>query len=443
MSVIDRGRSNASSPTRRAHPPLSPSEIDVDQNSNPLSRDTIAIGHGYNPASAGGAAKPPIYMTSTFVSPTAAALKAQHALFFDGRAAEAGYIYARLGHPNLTVVEQRLAALDGAEDAACFASGMAAIATSFVSLLAPGQTILHSEPLYSGTDNLIYKELKRLKISGFGFTDGFDETAIDLAAERALAVGPIGMIWLESPANPIGTLVDIALVSTMSDRIALRQGSRPIIAVDNTFLGPILQNPLALGADLCMTSLTKYAAGHSDLLAGSLSGRAALLERLKSTRTLIGTTLDAHSAWLLTRSIETMALRTERAAENARKVAGFLATHDKVTWISHLDFLPAGSPQESLYRRQARGAGSTFSFKVKGGEREAFAMLDAMRLAKLAVSLGGTETLICHPATTTHFSVPAARRSAMGVDDSLIRVSVGIEAADDLLADFAQALGAF
>ena len=408
-----------------------------------LSRETLAVGYGYDPASAGGSAKPPIYMTSTFVATSAAALKAQHAMFFDGRASEAGFIYARLGHPNLTVLEARLAALDGAEDAACFASGMASIATTLVSLLKPGETILHSEPLYSGTDNFVYNELSRLDIAGFGFSDGLDGAAVRAAADRALAKGPVGIIWLESPANPIGSLVDMALVSAVADEIAARQGRRPVIAADNTFLGPFLQNPLMLGADLCMTSLTKYAAGHSDLLAGGISGSKAMLTRLKLTRTLMGTALDAHTAWLVARSIETMALRTERAVRNAREVAGFLNGHPKVRWTSHLDFLPEGGAAEAVYHRQSRGAGSTFSFKIHGGEAEAFAMLDALRIAKLAVSLGGTETLICHSASTTHYSVPAARREAMGVDASSIRVSVGIEGADDLVADFRQALEAF
>ena len=408
-----------------------------------LSKETLAVGYGYDPAGAGGAAKPPIFMTSTFVAPSAAALKAQHALFFDGRQAEAGYIYARLGHPNLTTLEARVAALDGAEDAACFASGMASIATTLISLLKPGQTILHSEPVYSGTDNFIHNELSRLDICGFGFAEGLDFGAMQAAADRACEKGPVGIIWAESPANPIGSLVDLALVAQLADDLAERQGFRPVVAVDNTFLGPFLQNPLALGADLCMTSLTKYAAGHSDLLAGAISGSAAMLSRLKLTRTLMGTALDAHTSWLVARSIETMALRTERAVVNARKIAAFLAAHPKVRWLSHLEHLPKGGAAEAVYHRQARGPGSTFSFKIAGGEAQAFAMLDALRIAKLAVSLGGTETLICHSASTTHYSVPVERRQALGVDDSSIRLSVGIEDADDLIADFEQALEAF
>ena len=408
-----------------------------------LSKETLAVGYGYDPASASGSAKPPIYMTSTFVAPSAAALKAQHALFFEGRQAEAGYIYARLGHPNLTTLEARVAALDGAEDAACFASGMAAISTTLISLLKPGQTILHAEPIYSGTDNFIHNELSRLDIGGFGFADGLDFGAIRAAADRALSKGPVGIIWAESPSNPIGSLVDMTLVSRIADELAEAQGFRPVIAFDNTFLGPFLQNPLSLGADLCMTSLTKYAAGHSDLLAGAISGSAKMLSRLKLTRTLMGTALDVHTSWLVARSMETMALRTERAVLNARKIAVFLAGHPKVNWLSHLEHLPEGGQAEAVYRRQARGPGSTFSFKIVGGEAEAFAMLDALRVAKLAVSLGGTETLICHSASSTHYSMPVERREALGVDDSSIRLSVGIEDPDDLIADFEQALEAF
>ncbi|BBE70980.1 cystathionine gamma-synthase family protein [Oharaeibacter diazotrophicus] len=408
------------------------------------SAETLAISAGYDPASARGAAKPPVYLTSTFVYPSAAAAKDLHVAFFDGVDAGAapGFIYARLGHPNLDMIEARVAALDGAEDAACFASGMAAITTTLLALLAPGDGILHTRPLYGGTDALIYGELARLGFPAFGILDAVDPAEVDRAVDAALAAGPVGVIWVESPANPTATIADLALIAAAADRIAARQGRRPPIVVDNTFLGPLASNPLRHGADLVMTSLTKYAAGHSDLLAGGISGSAALVRRLKQARTLFGTPLDAHSCWLLLRSLETLALRTARAFANARAIAEYLRGHPKVRSVTWLGFLAEGTPARAAFERQYRGTGSTFSFKIAGGEAEAFRMLDRLKVMRMAVSLGGTETLICHSASTTHYAVPKARREAVGVDDSTLRISVGIEDPADLLADLEQALEA-
>jgi cystathionine gamma-synthase/methionine-gamma-lyase len=201
-----------------------------------------------------------------------------------------------------------------------------------------------------------------------------------------------------------------------------------------------MQSPLQHGADLCMTSLTKYAGGHSDMLAGAVSGAFARIEPLRKTRTILGTHLDPHGSWLMLRSLETMPLRAERAGRNAQAVARFLAAHPKIAHVNYAGFLPEGSAAHAVFKRQCLGAGSTFAFDIKGGEPEAFRMLDALRVLRLAVSLGGTETLICHSASTTHFSVPKARREASGVTDSTIRLSVGIEHEDDIINDLAQAL---
>jgi cystathionine gamma-synthase/methionine-gamma-lyase len=210
--------------------------------------------------------------------------------------------------------------------------------------------------------------------------------------------------------------------------------------VDNTFLGPLLQSPLALGADLSITSLTKYCGGHSDLMAGGVSGSAALVAKLKALRTLSGNHLDPFSSWLLLRSFETLGLRTDRACSSARAVAEFLRAHPKVAAVTYLGFIE-GEARE-VFDRQCRGTGSTFSFRLHGGEAEAFRLLDALRVLRLAVSLGGSETLICNPATTTHYQVPRERREAGGIFDSTLRLSVGLEAPADLIADLAQALDA-
>jgi len=415
-----------------------------------LHLETLAISHGYDPQSGQGAAKPPIYATSTFVYRSAQQAKDIHEAFFDGPDTEGArriagepqaYIYGRLGHPNLTMVEARLCALDRGEDSAVFNSGMSAITTTLMTFVRPGDTIVHSQPIYGGTDNFLHNVLPEFGVSPFGFADGLSEASIQDALDRAMAHGPIGVIWLESPANPTAAIVDIALVARLAKAVEDKQGRKPIIVVDNTFLGPLLQSPLAEGADLCMTSLTKYCAGHSDMLAGGVSGSKELIASLKIMRTLKGAHLDAQTAWLLLRSFETLPLRTERACSNALKIASYLREHPKVAGVTYLGF--RDEPEAvALMARQSRGTGSTFSVRLKGGEAECFRFLDRLQVMRLAVSLGGTETLICHSATTTHYNVPKASREAAGITDATMRLSVGLEHPDDLIADLEQALDA-
>jgi cystathionine gamma-synthase/methionine-gamma-lyase len=406
-------------------------------------KETIAVGQGYDPAAHHGAAKPPIYMTSTFVYRNAQHAKSAHEDYAAGRSPDAddGYIYARLDHPNMVMLQERMAALDGAEACAVFNSGMAAISTTLLALLRPGESILHTRPIYGGTDGLLNNLLLPAhNVRPVPVDDALDEISILAAAETAMRHGPVSVIWVETPANPTAGIADIALFAHVAVILEAKQGRRPVLVVDNTFLGPTVQSPLALGADLCMTSLTKYAGGHSDMLAGSVSGSVARIEPLRKLRTSLGTHLDPHGCWLMLRSIETMPLRAERAARNAASVARFLAAHPKIAHVNYAGFLPEGSAARAVFQRQCKGAGSTFAFDIKGGEAEAFRMLDALRVLRLAVSLGGTETLICHSASTTHFSVPKDRREASGVTDSTIRLSVGIEHEDDIIADLAQAL---
>ena len=414
-----------------------------------LHPDTIAVGHGYDPREAWGAAKPPIVLSSTFVYPTAQAAKDFHRAFFEGAAESAdgspvgeGYIYARLGHPSLTMVETRMAALDRAERTAGFNSGMAAISTLALAFLRPGDSLVYSRPIYSGVDNLVNTVLPAFGIHAEGVVDGLDEAAIRAAAIAAQAKGPLALFLLETPANPTAALVDIALVRRIAEEIGARQAARPLVSVDNTFLGPLLQQPLAHGADFCVTALTKYCGGHSDLLAGSVSGSAELIGRLEGLRMLLGNAMPPFTAWLLLRSFESLPVRTERASSNAAKVATFLSRHPKVAAITWLGELAEGSPERAVFERQCGGAGSTFSFTIRGGEAEAFRLLDQLRLLKLAVSLGGSETLICHPATATHFNVPASQRSSSGIGEGTLRLSVGLEHPDDLIADLARGLDA-
>ncbi len=417
---------------------------------HPLAPETQMMGFGYDPKLSEGAIKPPIFLTSTFMFRSAQEGKD----FFDftsGRrepppGQSSGLVYSRFNNPNLEVLEDRLALWEGGEAAAVFSSGMAAISTVLWAWVRPGDVVLTSQPLYGGTETLIEKTLPNYGVRAVGFDDGCDRAAVTAAADRALALaaghgGRVCLLLVETPANPTNSLVDLALVRGISDLIAARQGGeRPPVAVDNTFLGPVFQQPLAHGADLALYSLTKYVGGHSDLIAGGVVGSRAMLAPVRALRGALGTQLDPHTAWMLMRSMETLALRMQRSAENARRVAEFLRDHPKVAAVNYLGFLGAGEPRTAVFGRQCASPGSTFSFSIRGGEPEAFRLLDALQVIKLAVSLGGNETLMSHPASTTHSGVPRATRERLGITDAVVRISVGIENAADLVADLQQAL---
>ena len=404
-----------------------------------LSPSTLMMGHGFDPALSEGSLKPPVFLTSTYVFESAAAGKR----FFEGVTGKRpggaeGLVYSRFNGPNQEILEDRLGIWEEAEDALTFTSGMAAIATVLLALVRPGDTIVHSAPLYAATETLIGKILGRFGVHWLDFPAGATRAEIDAVLTKASAAGRVPLIYLESPANPTNALVDIEAVSASRD--ALFKGEKPLIVIDNTFLGPLWQQPLKHGADLVLYSLTKYAGGHSDLVAGGAVGSKAAINPIRLMRNTIGTILDPHPAWMLLRSLETLELRMSRAGENAAKVCAWLRDHPKVELVGYLGFLDEGSRQADIYNRHCTGAGSTFSLYLKGGEAEAFRFLDALKIAKLAVSLGGTETLASHPAAMTHLSVADARKQALGIGDNLVRISIGVENADDLIADFEQAL---
>lgn len=412
-----------------------------------LRPETLMLGYGYNPALSEGAVKPPVFLTSTFVFKTAEDGKE----FFDYVAGRreppegktAGLVYSRFNHPNSEIVEDRLAAFEEAEAAVLFSSGMSAIATTILAFAKPGDVILHSQPLYGGTETLIAKTLANLGMASVGFGDGMDEAAMRKAGEDARQRGRVSVVVIETPSNPLNTLVDIAAVHRVADGIGTAQGGhRPVIVCDNTLLGPLYQKPLRHGADISIYSLTKYVGGHSDLVAGAALGSSASMRQVRLLRSAIGTQLDPHSSWMIGRSLETLTLRMSAANRNAEIAASFLDAHPKVVRVHHLGFLPEGSRARAVFEAQCDAPGSTFSFDILGGEAEAFRALNALKVFKLAVSLGGTESLISHPASTTHSGVPKETRDRLGISDATIRVSIGIEHPDDLTADLAQALDA-
>jgi methionine-gamma-lyase len=409
-----------------------------------LEPETLMLGFGFDPTLSEGAVKTPIFLTSTFAYATCEEGK----LLFDymsGRAPapvgeDAGLIYTRFNNPNLQIVEERLAILERADACAVFSSGMAAIFTALLATTEPGQVVMRSRPLYGGTETLFDTLLARLGVRSVSFFDGVDPGVVAAAAKEAQALGHVAAIYAETPANPTNSVVDLDLMATVAGEIGERQGARPVIIVDNTLLGPLYQAPLGHGADLVVYSLTKYVGGHSDLIAGSVAGVGGLMKKVRSLRNLIGNQLDVHSCWMLTRSLETLRLRMDKSFTNARGVAEWLTHQPAVERVDYLGFAASDSREAEVIARQCTDWGATFSFTLRGGREAAFKVLDALEVFKLAVSLGGTESLACHPASTTHSGVSANERAILRIDEGLIRLSVGIESPKDLIADLARGL---
>ncbi|MFQ5704314.1 MAG: cystathionine gamma-synthase family protein [Gemmatimonadales bacterium] len=410
-----------------------------------LRPESLMMSYGYDPRLSEGAVKPPIFQTSTFAFESAEAGKAffevAYGLRDKGPTEQLGLIYSRLNNPDLELLEDRLTLWDDAESCAVFESGMAAISTSLLSFARPGDVVLHSEPLYGGSDYLVKHILGEFGVDSVGFRAGLpvSEIADDLAARvdgRRVAAALI-----ETPANPTNALVDIAgvagLVHTMGGH-----GPRPVVMVDNTFLGPLWQHPLKHGADLVLYSATKFIGGHSDVIAGACLGSNELLSTVRMMRTIMGTMAGPWTGWLLMRSLETLKMRMTAQMKNARYVADFLNEHPKVRKVFYLGLLQEEDPMFQIYRRQCAGPGSLISFDVEGGEEAAFRFLNSLKLTKLAVSLGGTESLAEHPGTMTHADVPPEEQERMGMPPGLVRLSVGVEYYEDLIADVEQALEA-
>ncbi len=410
----------------------------------PLHPETQMMSYGYDPQLSEGAVKLPIFQTSTFVFKTAEEGKEFFALAYGLREKrpheQPGLIYSRINNPDLQVLEERLVLWDKAESGLVFSSGMSAISTSLLTYLKPGDVLVHSDPLYGGTEYLIEKILPRFGVSAVSFPAGQSTRTVGMAVEEARQRGRVGMILLETPANPTNGLVDIAACAKAARTLEGQEGGRPLVAVDNTFLGPLWQHPLEEHADLVLYSLTKYAGGHSDLIAGACLGSEEHIAPIRVMRTILGTMTDPHTGWLLLRSLETLKLRMTCSMKNARTVAEFLADHPKVDQVHHLGFLTKGDPQYDVFQRQCRSAGSTFSFEIHGGEAEAFRLLNGMQIIRLAVSLGGTESLMQHPASMTHSDVSPDKQQRLGITPAMLRISVGVEHPGDLIADLGQAL---
>ena len=407
-----------------------------------LHPETLMMSYGYDPRLSEGAIKPPVFHTSTFVFNNAEEGKAffevAYGLRKRGPAEERGLIYSRINNPDLQILEERLTLWDGAEDALTFSSGMSAIATTLLTFLRPHDVVVFSEPVYGGSEYLLRNVLPDFGIIAIGFRAGVPGD-LERAVETAARAGRLAMIFVETPANPTIAIVDIARCAQLADAHSHPE-KRALVAVDNTFIGPLWQQPLRHGADLVLYSLTKYIGGHSDVIAGACLGASALLDQVRRMRTIFGTMTDPHTGWLIMRSLETLKLRMTSQMKNARYVAEFLADHPRVRKVHYLGFLEPDSDAFEIYTRQCSAPGATFSFELEGGEAECFQVLNALRIVKLAVSLGGTESLASHPASMTHCDIDEEAQLKMGITPSLIRLSVGIEHPEDVIADLRQAL---
>ena len=411
----------------------------------PLHPESLMMTHGYQPELSEGAVKPPIFQTSTFVFKTAEEGKAffevAYGLREKGEQEEMGLIYSRINNPNLEIFENRLKLWDKADDCAVFESGMSAISTVLMEFLKPGELLIYSSPTYGGTDHFINDYLKRIGVDSVSINADDSKEAI---LEKVRATGKsdkVGLIMIETPSNPTNSLIDIAMCKEIADELS-SETQQVKLAVDNTFMGPIWCHPIAYGADLVMYSATKYIGGHSDLIAGAVLGNTEDMIRVKTLRTFLGNMASPHTCWLLTRSLETLKVRMEQQAKSAIDVAEFLKSHPKVSDVVYLGNLEKGSKAHKIYEKQYSSPGAMISFEVKGGEKQAFKFLNHLDLVKLAVSLGSTESLIQHPASMTHAGIAPDDKIKMGITESLVRISIGVENSEDLIHDIAQALDA-
>lgn len=405
--------------------------------------ESLMMSHGYKPELSEGAIKPPMFLTSTFVFKTAEEGKSFFEVAYGLRAKndqeDLGLIYSRINNPNLQILEERLCLWDQADDCAIFESGMSAISTVFLELLKPGDLLIYSMPTYGGTSHFIEHYLRETGIQNIAVreSDTFEDVVAKVNASGL--ADRLKLIYLETPSNPTNDLFDIRMYKAIADHFSTAD-SPVSLAVDNTYMGPLWSHPIAHGADLVLYSATKFIGGHSDVIAGAVLGNATLIQRMKVMRTFLGNMASPHTCWLLLRSLETLKVRMERQASNAKMIADVLKNDSQVESVSFLGHLEAGTRAHQIYSQQYSSAGTMIAFELHGGETEAFRFLNNLKLIKLAVSLGSTESLVQLPAAMTHIGMTAEARAAFRISDKLIRLSVGIEHVDDLLADISNAI---
>lgn len=406
--------------------------------------ESLMMSLGYQPKLSENSIKPPVFLTSTFAFNSAEEGKHFFELGYglkepkDGE--KEGLIYSRINNPNAQIAEERLSYWDKTDECALFSSGMSALSSMFMAFLKPGDTLLYSVPLYGGSTAFIQYILINFGIKVVPFHYTLSPAEIKALIEKEGIADSLKMIYTESPANPTNSVIDIEACSKLAKEYSTPE-KRVLLTMDNTYMGPVWQNPKQFGVDLIIYSATKYIGGHSDLVAGACLGSAEDILMVKKMRSLFGGMIDPHSAWMISRSLETLSIRCKKQEENAIEIANYLAKHPKVEKVM-FPGLPENEQQAELIKKQCNGVGAMISINVKGGEAEAFRFLNALSLVKLAVSLGSTESLAQHPYTMTHSVVPADEKIASGIGENLVRLSVGIEDAQDLIQDLEKAFQA-
>lgn len=414
----------------------------MEEKKNFMKPESLMMSYGYKPELSEGAVKCPIFQTSTFVFKTAEEGKAFFEVAYGLRekqeSEELGLIYSRLNNPDLEILENRLTLWDGAEECAVFESGMSAITTVLMEFLSPGDALLYSQPVYGGTSHFIEQILTRFGIHVIDFDSNDDAESIRKRVKESGLMDKVAMVYVETPANPTNALIDLKMCRDLADELSSDE-RRTLVAVDNTYMGPIWQHPLKHGADLILYSATKYIGGHSDVIAGACLGSKELMTRVKGMRTFLGNMAGPWTGWLLMRSLETLKARMNIQEFNAVKVAEYLKSHPKVEKVYYLGDIKDEN-QKRIFEEQCEGTGAMVSFDIKGGEKEAFYFLNNLKLMKLAVSLGSTESLAEHPASMTHAGVPPEDRKKYNISSKLIRLSIGVENEQDIIWDLSQAL---
>ena len=404
----------------------------------PLHAPTQILTRGFDPMLSVGSARPAVFRSSTYVFPSPEA--AERAFDLMGGRAKAepdesvALVYSRFNHPNAEILEDQILPLEPqARKALVFNSGMSAIHAALAAYLRPGQAIVYTVPIYGGTQKLIQAVLEPWGVKGVAVRAG-DSAAM----ERAIAdTKKVAVVLIETPANPTLTMTDIAHAVACAAKLK----PRPLVMVDNTMMGPTLQHPFLHGADVVLYSATKYLSGFSDLIGGvALTREAETMTPIRSLRSLFGTILQPDECWILNSRLLTVSPRIRQATESARQIVDALAKHKKIARI-HYPTQFTNNAQAHVRDAQCEGPGAMFSIELKGGKRAAFDFLRKLKIARNAVSLGGVETLVCHPKSTTHSGFTEAEFKEAGVTDALVRVSIGLEDPRDLLADFEQALG--
>jgi methionine-gamma-lyase len=407
-----------------------------------LRPETRILTRGFDPALSVGSARPAVFRSSTYVFTSPEAAERAFDIATGRCSPEAGerseLIYARLNHPNAEILEDQILPLEvGAESAVVFNSGMAATMTAMLALLRPGQQVIYTVPAYGGTQHFVQDYLSAWGVPSVPVPAGNGE-AIQNAV---LLAEDLGIILIETPANPTLVMTEIRPVCEAAHAMSvMRRTARPAVLVDNTLLGPAFQHPLTLGADLVVYSATKHLSGFSDMLAGVVLAKdKEIAQKIRLLRAMFGNILQPDECWMLDGRLSTVRLRMNRASKNAQQIAERLTHHRKVERVLY-PTLFVDPAQTEIYRKQCDYPGSLFSLELKGGKKSAFDFLRSLKVARNAVSLGGVESLACHPKTTTHSGFTEEESMQAGVTDGLVRVSVGIEDWRDVLADFEQAL---